>query len=110
MVPRQHLAFQHTITDFESSTFPSSLSSVDANQAKPIHSHLLNTYSNKFTPPDFTIKDICNAIPKHCFKQSTFKGYIYILCDIICLITTFTIFYNFMTPKYILSTPIQALL
>ncbi|KAK2678694.1 Fatty acid desaturase domain [Fusarium oxysporum f. sp. vasinfectum] len=94
-VPGQHPAFRHTVTDFESSTSLSSLSSVDANRAKPTHDRLLDTYGNEFTPPDFTIKDIRDAIPKHCFEQSTFKGYIYILRDIICLVTTFTIFYNF---------------
>ncbi|KAF6524830.1 hypothetical protein HZS61_010625 [Fusarium oxysporum f. sp. conglutinans] len=109
-VPGQHPAFRHTVTNFESSTSLSSLSSVDANQAKPTHGRLLDTYGNEFTPPDFTIKDIRDAIPKHCFERSTFKGYIYILRDMICLVTTFTIFYNFVTPEYIPSTPVRALL
>ncbi|KAL9572028.1 hypothetical protein ACKAV7_003745 [Fusarium commune] len=109
-VPGQYPAFRHTVTDFESSTSLSSLSSVDTNQANPTYGRLLDTYGNEFTPPDFTIKDIRDAIPKHCFEQSTFKAYIYILRDMICLITTFTIFYNFVTPEYIPSTPIQALL
>ncbi|EXL63485.1 omega-6 fatty acid desaturase (delta-12 desaturase) [Fusarium oxysporum f. sp. radicis-lycopersici 26381] len=109
-VPGQHPAFRHTVTDFESLTSLSSLSSVDANRAKPTHDRLLDTYGNEFTPPDFTIKDIRDAIPKHCFERSTFKGYIYILRDIICLVTTFTIFYNFVTPGYFPSTPVRALL
>ncbi|EWZ46122.1 fatty acid desaturase-domain-containing protein [Fusarium oxysporum Fo47] len=104
-VPGQHPAFRHTVTDFESSTSLSSLSSVDANRAKPTYDRLLDTYGNEFTPPDFTIKDIRDAILKHCFERFTFKGYIYILRDIICLVTTFTIFYNFVTPGYFPSTP-----
>ncbi|KAL5600701.1 hypothetical protein FOVSG1_008513 [Fusarium oxysporum f. sp. vasinfectum] len=67
-VPGQHPASRHTVTDFESSTSLSSLSSVDANQAKPTHDRLLDTYGNEFTPPDFTIKHIRDAIPKHCFE------------------------------------------
>ncbi|KAH7210134.1 hypothetical protein DER44DRAFT_314979 [Fusarium oxysporum] len=67
-VPGQHPTSRHTVTDFESSTSLSSLSSVDANQAKPTHDRLLDTYGNEFTPPDFTIKDIRDAIPKHCFE------------------------------------------
>ncbi|EXL90332.1 omega-6 fatty acid desaturase (delta-12 desaturase) [Fusarium odoratissimum NRRL 54006] len=74
-VPGQHPASRHTVTDFESSTSLSSLSLVDANQAKPTHDR-----------------------------------YIYILRDIICLVTTFTIFYNFVTPEYFPSTPVRALL
>lgn len=94
-----------------SSTSLSSMSSVDVNQAKtekPQYGKLYDTYGNEFTPPDFTIKDIRDAIPKHCYKRSALKGYGYILRDIACLATTFTIWYNYVTPEYIPSTPVRA--
>lgn len=87
-----------------SSTSLSSLSSVDVNAAKPTYGKLIDTYGNEFTPPDYTIKDIRDAIPKHCFERSALKGYAYIARDMVYLATTFTIFYNFVTPEYIPST------
>ncbi|KAK3192278.1 Oleate hydroxylase fah12 [Lecanicillium sp. MT-2017a] len=87
-----------------SSTSLSSLSSVDVNAAKPTYGKLIDTYGNEFTPPDYTIKDIRDAIPKHCFERSALKGYAYIARDMVYLATTFTIFYNFVTPENIPST------
>ena len=93
-----------------SSTSLSSLSSADANQAKPNYGRLIDTYGNEFSPPDFTIKDIRDAIPKHCFNRSALTGYSYILRDLALLATTFTIYYNFVTPEYIPSKPVRAAL
>ncbi|RGP81523.1 omega-6 fatty acid desaturase delta-12 desaturase, partial [Fusarium longipes] len=91
-----------------SSTSLSSLSEVDIAKPKSEYGVMLDTYGNKFEVPDFTIKDIYNAIPKHCFKRSALKGYGYILRDIVLLATTFTIWYNFVTPENIPSTPARA--
>ncbi|KAK7432118.1 Oleate hydroxylase fah12 [Neonectria magnoliae] len=94
-----------------SSTSLSSLASeAPAKPAASNYGRLFDTYGNEFTPPDFTIKDIHDAIPKHCFKRSAFKGYLYILRDVLCLATTFTVYYNFVTPEYIPSTPARAAL
>lgn len=93
-----------------SSTSLSSLASESEapKKADSNYGRLFDTYGNEFTPPDFTIKDIYDAIPKHCFKRSAFKGYLYILRDVILLTTTFTIYYNFVTPEYIPSKPVRA--
>lgn len=69
---------------------------------------LLDTYGNAFEPPDFTIKEIRDAIPAHCFKRSALKGYLYIIRDCICLATTFYLFHNYVTPETIPSTPARA--
>ncbi|KAG5960857.1 Oleate hydroxylase fah12 [Claviceps cyperi] len=90
-----------------SSTSLSSLSSLDANDKKDEYAGLLDTYGNAFTPPDFTIKDIRDAIPKHCYERSALKGYGYILRDIACLSTTFYLFHNFVTPENVPSTPLR---
>jgi len=93
-----------------SSTSLSSLSSLDVDTAKDEYTGLLDTYGNPFTPPDFTIKDIRDAIPKHCFERSAITGYAYILRDIACLATTFYLFHNFVTPEYVPSTPLRFVL
>ncbi|KAJ6445172.1 oleate delta-12 desaturase [Purpureocillium lavendulum] len=93
-----------------SSTSLSSLSSIDVADPKPAYTGLVDTYGNAFTPPDFTIKDIRDAIPAHCFERSALKGYAYILRDIACIATTFILCHNFVTPEYIPSTPVRALL
>lgn len=92
-----------------SSTSLSSLSSLDVSDKKD-YAGLLDTYGNSFTPPDFTIKDIRDAIPKHCFERSALTGYSYIIRDIICLASTFYLFHNFVTPEYVPSTPLRFVL
>ncbi|KAF4977152.1 hypothetical protein FDECE_18389, partial [Fusarium decemcellulare] len=119
-VPRQNPALRrtvtsNTVTDSESSaavspsdsprhsassTSLSSLSEVDIEKPKATsYGRLIDTYGNEFEVPDFTIKDIHNAIPKHCFQRSALRGYGYILRDMVLLATTFSIYYNFVTPE-----------
>ncbi|RCI08937.1 hypothetical protein L249_5118 [Ophiocordyceps polyrhachis-furcata BCC 54312] len=90
-----------------SSTSLSSLASTDGDTK---YAGLVDTYGNTFTPPDFTIKDIRDAIPKHCFDRSALTGYSYILRDLACLATTFVLFHNLVTPQVIPSTPVRTLL
>ena len=98
-----------------SSSSLSSLSSVDIDaeakaqigseaQARTEYGRLVDTYGNDFTPPDYTIKDIRDAIPKHCFERSALRGYSYILRDMACLATTLYLFHNYNTPQYVPST------
>lgn len=68
---------------------------------------LLDTYGNEFELPDFTIKQIRDAIPAHCFQRSGLKGLYYVFRDLVCLGTTFCLFHNFVTPEYIPSTPVR---
>jgi omega-6 fatty acid desaturase (delta-12 desaturase) len=71
---------------------------------------LLDTYGNEFEIPDYTIKDIRDAIPKHCFERDGLRSMSYVVRDVACLAITFTLYYNFVTPEYIPSTPIRAVL
>lgn len=87
-----------------SSTSLSSLSSIDV---KPSYSGLVDTYGNPFVPPDFTIKDIRDAIPKHCFHRSALRGYAYILRDLACITLTFVLIHRFVTPEAIPSTALR---
>jgi omega-6 fatty acid desaturase / acyl-lipid omega-6 desaturase (Delta-12 desaturase) len=86
-----------------SSTSLSSLSSLDGGQEKtaPSLGTLIDTYGNEFQPPDFTIKDIRDAIPKHCFVRSPLRGFSYIARDMACLGIVFYLCHNYVTPETI---------
>ncbi|KAI0449122.1 fatty acid desaturase-domain-containing protein [Xylaria acuta] len=91
-----------------SSTSLSSLASEDA--AKPTFGRLVDTYGNEFEVPDYTINDIRNAIPKHCFERSAATSLYYVARDIASLAGTFYLFHTYVTPENIPSTPARALL
>lgn len=91
-----------------SSTSLSSLDSdvvLDKGQGK-----LLDTYGNEFQIPDFTIKQIRDAIPAHCFERSAVRGLSYVARDIGSLALTFYLFHTFLTPENVPSTPVRAIL
>lgn len=92
-----------------SSTSLSSMSSLDDVKDKGF-GNLVDTYGNKFEVPDYTVNDIRNAIPKHCFERSGVRGLGYVARDIASLATTFYLFNKFVTPEYIPSTPARAAL
>ncbi|RFU24230.1 hypothetical protein B7463_g12106, partial [Scytalidium lignicola] len=71
---------------------------------------LIDTYGNEFEVPDFTISDIRNAIPKHCFERSGLRGLAYVLRDVAYLASTFALFYNFCTPEYVPSAAARGVL
>ncbi|KAI3392604.1 hypothetical protein diail_5478 [Diaporthe ilicicola] len=90
-----------------SSTSLSSMSSLDASKAKVSYGKLIDSYGNPFEVPDYTIKDIRDAIPKHCFERDGVRGMGYVLRDMACLASTFYLFHNFVTPEYIPSYPLR---
>jgi omega-6 fatty acid desaturase (delta-12 desaturase) len=69
---------------------------------------LIDTHGNEFHLPDYTVNDIRNAIPKHCYERSGLRGLSYVARDILSLATTFAICNKFVTPEYIPSTPVRA--
>lgn len=92
-----------------SSTSLSSLGSVDDFQQEP-KQKLRDSYGNEFKLPSYTIKDIRDAIPKHCFERSAATGLYYVARDIALLGTTFYLFNAYCTPEYVPSTPARAVL
>jgi omega-6 fatty acid desaturase (delta-12 desaturase) len=85
-----------------SSTSLSSLASEDDyQQKKPQSKKLLDGYGNEFEIHDYTINDIRNAIPKHCFERSAATGLYYVARDIVTLVGTFYLFNKFVTPENI---------
>lgn len=90
-----------------------SLSSVEADASlalKGVNGKLLDTYGNEFQLPDFTIKQIRDAIPAHCFERSAVRGLGYVARDIVSLAVTFYLFHTYLTPANVPSTPLRAVL
>lgn len=69
---------------------------------------LLDTYGNEFQIPDFTIKQIRDAIPAHCYERSGLRGLAYVARDVLSLAATFYVFNKYVTPENIPFTPIRA--
>ena len=71
---------------------------------------MLDTYGNEFEIPDFTIKQIRDAIPAHCFERSAARGLGYVARDIVSLAITFYLFHTFLTPEDVPSTALRGVL
>ena len=93
-----------------SSTSLSSLGSDTALDLKSANGKMLDGYGNDFQIPDFTVKQIRDAIPAHCYERSAAKGLYYVARDIVSLATTFYLFNQFLTPENVPSTAARAAL
>jgi omega-6 fatty acid desaturase (delta-12 desaturase) len=93
-----------------SSTSLSSLSSVEETDVKNSRGKLLDTYGNEFQIPDYTIKQLRDAIPAHCFERSGLRGLGYVARDIASLAATFYLFHNYVTPETVPSMAVRAAL
>lgn len=60
---------------------------------------MVDTLGNDFQIPDFTIKQIRDAIPAHCYERSGLRGLSYVARDIAVLATVFLFFNRFLTPE-----------
>ncbi|KAL8683943.1 MAG: hypothetical protein Q9186_000154 [Xanthomendoza sp. 1 TL-2023] len=100
----------HTPRQSPSNTSLSSLDSNSEPELKAVSGKLLDTYGNEFHLPDFTIKQIRDAIPPHCFERSGVKGLGYVARDLASLALTFYLFHTYVTPENISSTPVRAAL
>lgn len=85
----------------------SSAEELTSSETKP---KLYDAYGNEFQIPDYTIKQIRDAIPAHCFERSAATGFYYIARDIACIAATFYVFHNYVTPENIASAPLRAAL
>jgi len=90
-----------------SSTSLSSLESTEGIDLQKVNGKMLDTYGNEFKLPDFTIKEIRDAIPAHCYQRSAARGLSYVARDLASLATVFYIFHNFVTPENIPSTLVR---
>ncbi|KAK5737055.1 hypothetical protein LTR17_007016 [Elasticomyces elasticus] len=89
-------------TGSASNTSLSSLGSMEGEESfKVPEQQLYDSYGNPFKIPDYTIKDIRDAIPKHCFERSAVRGLAYVARDWAALASTFYIFNAYCTPEYV---------
>lgn len=82
-------------------------------------SHHVDLDGNDFHVPTFTLKQIHDAIPQHCFKPSTARGLAYVVRDFTYLLMTTIVAYSY-TPLlsswllrvtvYILSTALSGMI
>lgn len=104
------------MTPLKSSPSSTSMSSLDSDavheavvaQKKAAANRMLDTWGNTFEMPDFTIKQIRDAIPNHCYQRSAARGLAYVARDIFYLAVVFTLYYRFVTPDYIPSAIVRA--
>jgi omega-6 fatty acid desaturase (delta-12 desaturase) len=68
---------------------------------------LVDAYGNEFNIPDFTIKQIRDAIPAECFERSALHGFGYVFRDLFLLGITFYIFNTYVTPDTIPLYPVR---
>ncbi|KAI5301969.1 hypothetical protein KEM56_001174 [Ascosphaera pollenicola] len=74
------------------------------------NSKMVDTFGNEFEIPSFRMKDIRDAIPRHCFERSAIRSLSYVARDLACFAGTFVLFHKFVRPEYIPSTPVRAVL
>lgn len=79
-------------------------------EVKSDNMKMLDGYGNEFKLPDFTIKEIRDAIPAHCFERSGTRGLAYVARDVLSLATIFYLFNTYLTPENVPSTALRATL
>ena len=87
----------------EPSVDPPDLDSTTPRRVKHhrVYGTLLDTNGNDFEPPEFTIKEIRDAIPPESFQRSTLRGLGYVAQDLTLLVCTFYLFNTYVTPRYV---------
>ncbi|CAL5870683.1 uncharacterized protein PFLUO_LOCUS4923 [Penicillium psychrofluorescens] len=87
-----------------------SLSSMASMASDKQASKMLDTYGNEFKLPDFTIKQIRDAIPAHCFHRSAVTSLYYVFRDMTILASVFYLFHNYVTPETVPFMPARVAL
>ncbi|KAK5796188.1 hypothetical protein VI817_005473 [Penicillium citrinum] len=89
---------------------PSSTSLSSMGEDQEQRTKMLDTNGNEFKIPDFTIKQIRDAIPAHCFHRSAITSLYYVFRDIAILATVFYLFNHYVTPEYVPFMPARVAL
>ncbi|KAI5294745.1 hypothetical protein KEM52_003303 [Ascosphaera acerosa] len=71
---------------------------------------MVDTFGNEFEIPQFRMKDIRDAIPRHCYERSGWRSMLYVAQDIVLFAATFVLFNKYVTPEYIPFKPVRAVL
>lgn len=89
---------------------PSSTSLSSLGEDQEQRTKMLDTNGDEFKIPDFTIKQIRDAIPAHCFHRSAITSLYYVFRDIAILATVFYLFNHYATPEYVPFMPARVAL
>ena len=79
-------------------------------QARQAYGKLFDTNDDEFEVPDFTIRDIRDAIPPECFERSALLGLFYIFRDLVLVISTLSVAVRFIRPEYLQSLGARGIL
>jgi omega-6 fatty acid desaturase (delta-12 desaturase) len=92
-----------------STTSLTSLSDLDdaSTILKQSRGTLIDGYGNEFEIPDYTIKQIRDAIPAHCFERSGLRGLAYVARDMACIAATFYLFHSRVTAETVPYSPVR---
>ena len=74
---------------------------IKSNTQQTSYGKLVDTYGNEFKVPEYSFKEIRDAIPPHCFERSAITGFRYIAQDLTLLTTTFYVFNTYVTPSLV---------
>ncbi|ATZ47341.1 hypothetical protein BCIN_02g06310 [Botrytis cinerea B05.10] len=64
------------------------------------YGNLIDAYGNPFKVPEYTLQELLDAIPKHCFERSPLTSYRYMVQDLTLIGVTFYISNAYITPDY----------
>lgn len=62
---------------------------------------ILDTYGNEYAIPEYTIKQIRDAIPPACFDRSAIRSLSYVLRDLLLIASTYLLAVKYITPNLI---------
>lgn len=62
---------------------------------------LLDLNSEDFTVPDYTMKQIYDAIPPECYERSLIESFCYVFQDLAFITITFRVVNSYVTPAYV---------
>jgi omega-6 fatty acid desaturase / acyl-lipid omega-6 desaturase (Delta-12 desaturase) len=66
-----------------------------------VYGELVDTYGRPFKVPNYTLKEILEAIPPRCFERSPLRGFLYIVQDLTLIGLTFYLTNTYVTPEYV---------
>jgi len=70
---------------------------LEAQRAK--YGKLIDLNGDEYLLPTYTIKDVYDAIPKHCFERNVWKSLSYVVQDVTGAALVFYVFHRFVTEE-----------
>ena len=68
---------------------------------------LVDSNGKPFEVPNYSMKQVRDAIPAHCYQRSAWRSLSYLARDIACMAVTFMLFHHYLTPQRVPSWPLR---